>query len=85
MRQAPFSGMGMRQLPEAQETDAPREAGTRSFGLDPPPFQTECVGTDQVLIQWGLALLPDRPLNHLEQRMCSFRTSADPSSKKRLD
>lgn len=41
MRQAPFSGMGMRQLPEAQETDAPREAGTRSFGLDPPPFQTE--------------------------------------------
>lgn len=83
MRQAPFSGMGMRQLPEAQETDAPREAGTRSFGLDPPAFQQHELAP--ALTQWGLALLPARPLNHLEQGMYSFRASADPSSKKRLD
>ena len=37
---APFPGVGMRQLQEAKETDAPREAGTRSFGLDPPLLQT---------------------------------------------
>ena len=40
MKQAPFPGVGMRQLQEAEETDVPREAGTRSFSLDPPPLQT---------------------------------------------
>lgn len=83
MRQAPLPGVEMRQLQEAQETDAPREAGTRSLSMDPPPLQTAWAGTRTD--PTGLGPSPTEPLNHLEQVMYSLGASVALSSKGRLD